>query len=120
MDRLTFVAAALVAALPALTAQEKKPDDAKKIAPGSQTTAQQSPKAKEHDALKTLVGSFDVTHKMTLAGADKPVEEKATAHAELILGGLWLKSNINGTHEGKPFQGVWLVGYDPFKSSYRT
>jgi hypothetical protein len=121
MNRHALTVAALFAAVPTLIAQ-----DDKKKAPGDQPSKQDSiqqgaapnPKTKEHDALKAFAGNWEITHKMTPPGG-QAIESKGTQRCELICNGLWLKCAINGQHEGKPYQGLWLLGYDPTKKSYR-
>jgi hypothetical protein len=80
------------------------------------------PKHKEHDVLKSLAGDWDCDMKMEampgVPGMEKPTECKGTERGELICNGLWLKTVINSTMQGEPFQGVWLAGYDPFKKKY--
>jgi hypothetical protein len=84
-----------------------------------------NPKTKQHEALGMLTGHWDTVCKMAsmpdMPGMEKASESKGTEHAELICNGLWLKSTIVGTGpDGKPFQGIWLAGYDPFKKHYSS
>jgi hypothetical protein len=53
-----------------------------------------------------------------MPGMEKPSESKGIERAELICNGLWLKSVVNASYMGQPFEGVWLAGYDPFKKKY--
>jgi hypothetical protein len=80
------------------------------------------PKQKEHDALQAFVGTWDVTMRSEampgVPGMEKAMESTGTEHCELLNNGLWLKSTTNATMDGKPFQCLWLVGYDPFAKSY--
>jgi hypothetical protein len=122
MNRKALVVAMMLA-IPVLAAQEEKkaPAGDKPASPAAakqQDTAQANPKQKEHEALKALVGTWEVTHKMTEAGGT-PKESKGTERAELICNGLWLKSTVTGEHEGQPFTGVWLLGYDPHGKTYK-
>jgi hypothetical protein len=110
---LTVLCAAIGAAFPTLVAQDQKPPAAGEMP---------NPKHKEHDALQALAGNWDFEMKMDampgVKGMEEAIESRGTEHAELILGGLWLKSVVNGTHKGEPFQGIWLAGYDPFQKHY--
>ena len=115
-NELLFVAA--LAAAPCLCiAQEKK-------APATDAAQMPDPKTKEHEALKNLAGDWDVTCKMSampgVPGMEKAQESVGTEHAELICNGLFLKSVTNSTYQGKPFQGVWIAGYDPFEKKYTS
>jgi hypothetical protein len=110
---LTILCAAIGAAFPPLLAQDGKPPAAAEMP---------NPKHKEHDALKPLAGSWDFVMKMEampgVKGMEEAVESRGTEQAELILGGLWLKSVFRGTHKGEACEGVWLAGYDPFQKKY--
>jgi hypothetical protein len=80
------------------------------------------PKHKAHDALQPFVGTWDVTMRSEampgVEGMEKATESTGTEHCELLNNGLWLKSTTNATWNGEPFQGLWLVGYDPFAKHY--
>ena len=115
----TLLFAALVVATPALFAQEEKGEKKK---PAGDEQKMPEPKQKEHDALKTLAGDWESTMKMEampgVPGMEKATESKGTEHAELVCNGLWLKSVVNATHKGEPFQGASLRGYDPSRKKY--
>jgi len=110
MQKQFLFVAALCAVVPTLFAQ----DEAKQAVP--------NPKLPEHEALKTLVGAWESTVKMAampgVEGMEQPTEVTARERAELICDGLWLKSTIDGTFMGQPFQGTWLAGYDPNAKQY--
>jgi hypothetical protein len=117
MNRQTLAVAALLAALPSLVAQETKATDKKPVA--ADQGSPPNPKTKEHDALKTFAGAWDLNFKSTAPGSDKPTESKGTETAELICGGLFLKSVMEGECEGKQMHAMWLLGYDPFAKQYK-
>jgi hypothetical protein len=110
--------AAALLAVPGLLAQEKKPPTAPDAAHA------QDPKVKEHEALRNLVGDWELTCKASampgVPGMEKASESKGTEHTELICNGLFLKSSMSGTWQGKPMQVVWLAGYDPIEKKYTT
>ena len=114
MMRVAFIAALCVAA-PTVLCQEDK----KKAPAGAEM---QNPKTKEHEALANMVGTWDCAVKMEalpgVPGMDKASESKCTETAELICNGLWLKSTMAGTKDGKPQSGVFIAGYDPSKKKY--
>jgi hypothetical protein len=116
MRNQSLLVAALFAASPFLVAQDEKMPAAAPAMP--------NPKVEAHDALKNLVGSWDSVCKMAampgVPGMEKPSETTGTEHAELICNGLWVKSVVNGTYQGQPFQGLWLAGYDPNKKKYTS
>jgi len=113
MEKMTTVlsAALFVAAFP-LFAQEK----------AGGAPQMPDPKTKEHEVLKQLVGDWDCTMKMAampgVPGMEKPTESQAHERAELVCGGLYVKSTIDGICNGKRFQGLFVAGYDPFQKVY--
>jgi hypothetical protein len=111
---MTSTRTGMVCALIAASAAAQ--DDATKPAMAPQ------PKHQQHDVLQALVGTWDVTMRSEampgVAGMEKATESTGTEHSELLNNGLWLKSTTHATCDGKPFEGVWLVGYDPFAKSY--
>jgi hypothetical protein len=108
-----LLAACLAASL--VTAQ----DDAKGGAP-----AMPNPKHPEHATLLPLCGDWEFTMKMAgmpgVPGMEKAAEATGREHTETICNGLWLKSSIQSTWQGQPFEGVWLAGYDPFGKHYTS
>ncbi len=110
----TFLLLTAVAVAPFLSAQDNK-------AAGQQMP---DPKTPAHAPLATLAGNWTSTMKMAampgVPGLEKPVESTGTERTELICNGLWLKSTINSTWEGQPFQGLWLAGYDPHAKKYKS
>ena len=82
---------------------------------------------KQHALLEKFAGEWDVTLKTWWDGTDKePEVNKATVHAELIFGGRFLKTEMDGTMkiemQGEklelPIKGLGLMGYDSFKKKY--
>ena len=114
--RTKIVLFAALAASPLLFAQDDKG------APPAGSPQMPNPKVKQHELLAMFAGDWESVCKTSampgVPDMDKPSESTGTEHAELICDGVWLKSTINGTHKGKPFQGVWLAGYDPFQKHY--
>jgi hypothetical protein len=113
--RTLLLVTALVAVVPPLFAQDQKP--AAKAAP-----AMPDPKTKAHEALTMFVGDWDTTMQSKavpgVAGMEKDQTATGHEHAELICNGLFLKATIDGSSGGVPFQGVFLIGYDPFAKTY--
>src|SRR5690606_33104427 len=88
----------------------------------AEAPAMPSPKVEEHEALKSLAGTWDSTVRMAampgVPGMEEATEVEGTERAELICDGLWLKWTVEGEFAGQPFQGLWLAGYDPFAERY--
>jgi hypothetical protein len=104
--------AALVA-VPGLSAQEGG-----QKAPPATPQAKPNPRVPEHGALEALAGTWDCAMRCTMPGQAEPVESKGTEVAGLINDGLFLRSSYRGTADGKPFDGLWLMGYDAFRRTY--
>jgi len=81
-----------------------------------------NPKLEQHEALRALAGDWTFTMAMAampgVPGMEQPSECAGHEHAELICGGLWLRSAMSATWQGTPWQGVWLCGYDPVAKKY--
>ena len=92
-------AAALAAALPAMSARA------------------QMPPTPEHQALETEVGEWDADVKIWHAPDAEPMESKAT-ETNKMLGKLWLLSDFNGDFGGMKFAGHMQLGYDPVKKKF--
>jgi hypothetical protein len=77
------------------------------------TRAQEIPKpGPEHEVLKKLVGTWDLT--MTAGG----MESKGTVTYKLDLGGLWLVGAMEAELGGMKFQGRGMDTYDAGKKKY--
>ena len=75
--------------------------------------AQEPPKpGPEHEVLKTLVGTWDLT--MTGGG----MESKGTVTYKLDLGGLWLVGNLETDLGGMKYSGRGYDTYDAAKKKY--
>jgi|SRR5712671_1701833 len=113
--RTLLLVTALVAVVPPLSTQDHTP--AAKAAP-----ALRDPKTKAHEALTMFVGDWDTTMQSKampgVPGMEKDQTATGSEHAELICNGLFLKAVIDGSAGGVPFQGVFLIGYDPLAKSY--
>ena len=71
-----------------------------------------------HRALAQFVGTWDCAVTIQVPGADKPAEMKATERVSVVSGGLWLKSVVQGTAMGQPFEGLTVMGFDPHAKKY--
>lgn len=114
MKNRAVLVAALLAAVPMLRAQ----DEPKAKAPAAAQPPQMpNPKQEAHDALKAFAGTWE--YKLQ-SGAPEAAGTGGVERAELVCNGLWLKWTVDGKYAGEPFQGLWLVGYDPFQKKYRS
>jgi len=70
-----------------------------------------------HKGFKKLVGKWKT--KTTEYKHGKPAEPtEGTAEFKIILGGRFLMQQFNGTHHGKPHNGLGITGYDNAKKKY--
>lgn len=84
--------------------------------PAGAEAAMPNPKHAEHAALTPFVGTWNC--KVKMYQGPEPMEMAATETFELLCSGLWLKSTVQSTFMGQPFQGISLVGYDPKAKHY--
>ena len=83
------------------------------ILAGPVALAQDIPKpGPEHDVLKKMVGTWDLT--MKFAGS----ESKGSVTYKMELDGMWLVSNLEGEVFGAKFFGKGLDSYDAKKKKY--
>ncbi len=73
---------------------------------------------KYHKWLTSLNGDWDASVKMWMAPDQPPSESKATTKNEMILGGLYQRSQHTGNMMGMPFMGESITGYDNAKKEF--
>jgi hypothetical protein len=66
----------------------------------------------EHEVLKKMVGTWDLT--MSFGGADS----KESVTYKMELGGMWLVANLEGEIFGTKYHGKGLDSYDANKKKY--
>ena len=71
-----------------------------------------------HTWLASMNGHWDATVKMWMDPSQPPEISKATTHNEMILDGLYQRSQHTGTMMGRPFGGESMTGYDNFKKQF--
>jgi hypothetical protein len=76
-----------------------------------------------HKKLAPLVGSWDVTVRMWMAGpgqppSAQPSESKATAEKKFVLGDRFVQEDFKGDFMGRAFVGQGMTGYDNAKQKY--
>ena len=88
------------------------------LACATRANAQEPPKpTKEHEELKTEVGSWDAEVSMWMSPDAEPMKSKAVETNEMF-GEFWLVSKFEGDVGGMKFKGHGLLGYDPAKKKY--
>jgi len=101
---------------------EKKPDEAKKDEkaqpPAGDPFAQAAALAPQHEALKPLIGSWNVKVRFWMDPAAPPSESTGTFERKALLGGRFLQEEFTGSFMGQPFSGIGHVGYDTMKKKY--
>ena len=110
MIRTLAIATTLALALPALA------QDAPQMTPEQQAAMQAYIAAgtpgKQHAALASAVGEYDMAIRSWDAPGAAPSDEKGTATRKMILGGRVLVEQVEASMHGQPFTGHGMVGYD--------
>jgi hypothetical protein len=83
----------------------------------AQEPENQDPMTEAHAALAPFAGTWNTTCRLGAPGAP-PMELTGTERFELVCDGLWLKSVVDSSLMGEPFQGISLLGYDPHAKTY--
>jgi hypothetical protein len=73
-----------------------------------------------HEFLNKFAGNWDVQMTSWMAPGKPPVQERATAQAELRFDGRFLFLSFQGKMMGMPFTGLQILGYDNMKKMYVT
>lgn len=77
--------------------------------------------AEGHKALEPLVGSWTASVKFWMAPDAPPMEESiGSSEAQWILGGRFIEQKFTGTSMGRPFNGIWITGFDNIAKKYQT
>ena len=70
-----------------------------------------------HKKLQPFTGVWTANVKCFQEG-DKPQESTATATSQMIFGGKFLHTKVNGTMFNEPFQGVGTIGYNNLNQKF--
>jgi len=73
--------------------------------------------AKEHEALKPLIGTFTCANKFNMAGAP-PMESTGEVTRKWIIGNRYIEEEVKGTMMGTAFEGFGISGYDKLQKLY--
>jgi len=71
-----------------------------------------------HARLKELLGSYEVTMRMSMGPGQPPMESKGTDEITWFAEGKWLQSSWRIEMMGQPTKGLSILGYDNFKERY--
>ncbi len=72
----------------------------------------------QHKLLAKLAGKWETVNKPCDMPGFPSVETKGTADARVILGGRQLVEESTGMAQGKPFSGIFMLGYDNTLKEY--
>ncbi len=64
-----------------------------------------------HDLMKPMMGSWKTTNRSWMT-AGEPVVTEGTCENTWIMGNRYMQSEYKGVFDGKPFEGMGLMGYD--------
>ncbi len=74
----------------------------------------------EHKKLEPLVGDWTFTLKLWTDPKQSPAELKGTVERKWIMGGRFVQETVKGECNGKPFEGLGLVGYSSAQKKFTT
>jgi uncharacterized protein DUF1579 len=66
----------------------------------------------EHQKLQPFVGDWNLTIKLWMDPSQPPAEIKGTVERRWIMGGRFVQELVKADFEGKPLEGLGLLGYD--------
>src|SRR5262249_11775263 len=116
------LAAALALGLAAVPGAARA-DDAKSV-PSPNTVlkalAEAGKPGAEHQKLQPFVGDWDLTLKLWTDPGQPPALVKATVQRQWIMGGRFVQETVRGEFEGKPFEGMGVLGYDSARKKFTT
>jgi len=73
----------------------------------------------QHAEFQEAVGNWNTEMKWWMGPGD-PQVSAGTSQMELLLAGRYLKESYKCDMQGKPFEGIAVVGYDNYKKKYVT
>lgn len=74
-----------------------------------------------HKMLTELTGKWNYTMKWWMDATTKePKESKGTSTSKMILGGRFLQQDVTGKADGKPFQGMGVMGFDVMRNEFQS
>ena len=119
-SKITVFTAFTLLCLSAVAADDKKPDAAADAqSEEMKKMAELTGPGPEHKVLDVLAGTWMVTTKFWMAGADAPpMETKGTSVKKWILGGRFIQEDFDGDMMGMKFTGLGMTGYDKMKKKY--
>ena len=120
-----FLAAAVAAMVPVLTARAQENMSSTPPAPTKEEMMARWREAATpgdaHKHLELFVGTWTVSAKSWMNGPDQPPEEsKGKAVYEMVFGGRYLRQEFSGSMMEQPFNGVGYTGYDNFNKKYTS
>ncbi len=101
------------------TQKQGMTEDQKQAAMMAQAKKYGTP-GKNHEVLKPFVGKWTYTARSWMKPGDKTQESEGTSQNNLVLGGRFLKQEVRGQWNGKPFRGVGYTGYDNVRGEYQS
>lgn len=72
----------------------------------------------EHKRLQRLVGKWNAKVTSYCPTADKPEVSEGTAEFKSVLGGRFVVEHFQTTLQGKPYEGLGVLGYDNAQKKY--
>lgn len=98
-------------AAPAMTAEQQAMMDA---------WTKAGTKGPAHDQLAAFVGEWNAQVTMWMDPAAPPQVSAATETATSIYDGRFVQGKFNGSHQGQPFEGTSVMGYDNVRGKFTS
>lgn len=106
---MAVIVCTVLIAAPAIAAAANKTAEQKAMEEDWAKAGQPGP---YHDHLKPLIGKWKLVVKWWTDPAGEPNITQRVATTEPIMGGLFVKEEVQGEMMGRPFQGLGFTGYD--------
>lgn len=120
MTAVVFVFANLAGVCAQEDAMMKAADSMKKMDPMAEQMVKYGSPGEPHKILESLAGQWTYTTKWWMSADAAPEESQGTSENTMILGGRFLKQDVQGLSMGQPFEGIGIVGYDNIKGEYSS
>jgi hypothetical protein len=122
IDRISWIAAASLAAMLASTAHAAESPQKPEMTPEQKAEMEAYMKAgtpgSQHKKLASTVGTYEIKMKSWQAPGQPPMEETGTATRQMMLDGRVLVEQLSSKMMGNPYNGQAMSGYNNVTGKY--